>query len=196
MDDIVKNRICDCLSDEDLVQILRERGITETNGLLKLQIYQLAVDCLPVLCVDILPVRFNGSNVEVGVIIRATGSEKGKVAVLGGRVRKDQSVTQAIGTHLKKDLQLSDWDYYKLNDEKTPFYVQQYFQSCKAKDNFGYDPSKHAVALNYIVEIKGLPKPTNEADQFIWITRDKVPEITAYNHGVVMRKVFELLSKV
>ena len=47
-------------------------------------------------CVDMIPVRKRGGKYEIGLIIRGTGPEAGKYCLLGGIMRKGESVTQAI----------------------------------------------------------------------------------------------------
>lgn len=179
---------------KDLVDNIKDEGLFDDMGLIKQPIYDLAVGVLPVICTDIIPVKKVDDGYEIGVISRATGSQKGKLALLGGRVRKDQSIKDAISTHLKNDLGVVKWSFYN-NSENNPFFVQQYFQTESAKDNQGFDPSKHAIALTFLVTIQDDPKPANEADSFIWITGENIPSVTAFNQGVVMQKAFDFLSE-
>lgn len=183
-------------TDEQLAIELVRRGLFDENGLVKFPVYEMGVKILPILCVDVIPIKRESDIYKIGVISRASGPEAGKVAVIGGRVRKDLKVAEAIGLHLKNDLAIDMWKFYQDNNEKRPFYVQQYLQKSNSTDEFGYDPTKHAVALNYIIEIEGNPKPKNEANNFVWITENEIPEVTAYNHGIVMKQVFEFVRQM
>jgi hypothetical protein len=73
--------------------------------------------------------------------------------------------------------------------------VQQYFHQASAKPPFGYDPTKHAVTLTYIIDINEEPQPKNEAADFRWISNSEVPAEAAYNQHLVMRLAFEYLQK-
>lgn len=185
----------DKLTDEELIAEIKKRGLYDENGLLKWSVYQLGVDILPIICADIIPVRRDGEIIKIGVIQRATGPEAGKLAVTGGRVKRDQTIIDAISRHLNNDLSISDWKFYSGNNECSPFYVQQYFNETEAKGNYGYDPTKHSVALTYLLQIGQEPKPKNEATEFIWIEESEIPRTTAYNHGEVMRQAFRFIRK-
>ncbi|MDP2874116.1 MAG: DUF4916 domain-containing protein [bacterium] len=182
-------------SEEQLAAELRRRGLFTKDGLVKLPIYEMGVEILPVVCADVIPVKKDGGLIKVGVILRATGPESGKLAVIGGRVRRDQKISDAISKHLKTDLAISQWTFHPDNSEEHPFYVQQYFQRSNSNDKFGYDPTKHAIAMTYLIEIEGEPKPKNEANSFVWVTEAEIPEVTAYNHGQVMKQAFEFIER-
>jgi ADP-ribose pyrophosphatase YjhB (NUDIX family) len=179
------------LTDEQLAAELRRRGLFDEKGLIKLPVYQIGVETLPIVCVDVIPVKEVEGKNWIGVIRRATGPEAGKLALVGGRVWKDLSIPKAVGYHLKNDLNITEWKFQEGNSEEHPFYVQQYFQRSNSEDKYGYDPTKHAVAMVYLVEISGEPAPRNEADIFIWVSENEMPKLTAYNHGLVMKQAFE-----
>ena len=183
------------MDTKGLIDNVKSGGLFDNAGLIKKPIYDLAIDVLPIICTDIIPVKKINHGYEIGIIRRATGSQSGKMALIGGRVRKDQSIKDAISTHLRNDLGIGGWDFFKNNSENNPFFVQQYFQTESAEDNNGFDPSKHAVALTYLVSIHDEPKPANEAESFMWIKGENIPSNTAYNQGVVMQKAFDFLSE-
>jgi len=178
-------------SDTELAAELKSRGYLNEQGLVKDAVYEIGVDILPIACADIVLVN---QNHQIGTIIRATGPEAGKLALTGGRIKRDQKVIDAISRHLKNDLNITNWKFYSGNSEQFPFFVQQYFQKSFAEKNYGYDPTKHAIALTFLVETSEEPKPKNEANKFQWISESEIPEITAYNHTVAMKQAFDFLK--
>lgn len=183
----------DNFTDEELVNEIRKRGLFDDDGLIKGLIYQIGVDTLPIICTDVIPVKKDGGVNKIGVILRATGPEAGKLAITGGRIKRDQKVSDAISRHLKNDLATSDWKFHPANTEQRPFYVQQYFQNSTYEKGYGYDPTKHAISLTYVIEITGDPIPKNEATKFLWISERELTANTAYNHGEVMKQAFKYL---
>lgn len=181
-------------SVDQLIEELESRGITTQEGLIKPEIYKLVTDLVPISCVDIIPVRTINDSFAVGVIVRKTGHEAGKIAIIGGGIRKDESIDRAIMRHLNKDLQINNYDLYESHkNSNQPFFVQQYFHKTKSQDT-GYDPTKHAIALNYLIIISEEPKPKNEANKFLWIKEGKIPKETAFNHGIVLKQAFKFLK--
>ncbi len=90
---------------------------------------------------------------------------------------------------------ISSFDFYKGQEVETPFFVQQYFHKDSSSDT-GYDPSKHAIALTYLISILEQPEPKNEASKFLWINEDQIPENAAYNHGLALKQAFKFLKNI
>lgn len=148
---------------------------------------------VPIICTDILPVK----NGAVGVIRRATGSQAGKLTILGGRIYHSETITDAITRHLKTDLNIDTFTYHDNLLEEKPFMVQQYFMqdSVGGNEQYGFDPTKHALALTYLVEIDDVNiLPRNEASDIVWIT-EKItkPLTTGFNQHVVVNKALDYL---
>lgn len=176
---------------EELVSEIRKIGFFEESGLTKLPIYEIGVETLPIVCADIIPVK----DGKIGVIKRATGPEAGKLALIGGRVRKNQRVSDAISNHLKTDLAITKWNFHPINSEQRPFFVQQYLHKTSSNNELGYDPTKHAIAMTYLIEIEATPVPRKEADAFLWVDEEHIPDITAYNQGFVMKAALAVINK-
>ncbi len=158
------------------------------------ELYSQVTATFPVICVDVIP--FDAATNRIGVITRATGQEAGGLAMIGGRIQKDESVEKAIKRHLLNDLQIKDFSFYTGNTAARPFYVQQYFHGNAPKGELkGYDPSKHSIGLTYIIEIKGTAQPKAEAASFHWIDESGIPETGAYCQGLVMRQAYVFLAK-
>ncbi len=164
-------------------------------GHLSDELYKTVTDNMPISCVDMIPVRQVGDEYQVGVITRATGSQKGLLAVLGGRIKKNEFVADAMARHLQESF--GDGIGYRLlpaNPIERPFRLQEYAHADSAEPPLCFDPSKHSVALNYLITLVGEPVPTNEASEFHWLTESEVPEHAAYNQQVVMQAAFDFLK--
>lgn len=157
------------------------------------ELYKTITDNMPIACVDVMPVRKLGTRWEIGIITRATGSQSGKAAILGGRVQHGETVDQAINRHIRTDWGISEYSFYGNGNEFQPFRVQQYLHAPEASRPYGFDPSKHAIALTFLIILHDEPRPQNEASAFYWITEDAIPSECAYNQGIVMRAAFEFL---
>lgn len=155
--------------------------------------YQLVTQSVPIVCVDLIPVRENGGGWQIGIITRATGPEAGKPALIGGRILHQELVQDAIARHLKSDTKVTDFQLFANSEASQPFYVQQYLHQSEAKPPLGYDPTKHSIALTYLVDLLEEPKPSNEASDFRWITFDQLPKSAGYNQHLMMNKAFQFL---
>ncbi len=165
------------------------------QGYLTDEDYKLVTNSVPIICVDILPVMQDEMGAwKVGVIKRATGSQVGKLTILGGRIFHSETVGESIHRHLRTDLQIGSFAYCEGISEDAPFMVQQYFQKDSSdSDTYGFDPTKHALALTYLIEIKETPNPVNEASEFQWI--DSISEkVFGFNQQLVVVRALDYLS--
>lgn len=166
-------------------------GYSTERGHLTRAGYSLVTDVMPIICVDMIPVDFLNGAMRMGIITRATGPEQGKPAILGGRIQKNERIAGAISRHLEGSFGDGDFDFHPGNDEDSPFYVAQYKHA--PTDEGGYDPTKHAIAMTYLVEIEEPEAVSDEAQDFRWITSEQIPEVTAYNHGIALHKAADFL---
>lgn len=182
----------------ELIDEVRKQGIRNKEGLLERPIFDLVVDSIPIVCVDFLPVHPDLSELRVGIITRATGPERDKPALLGGRVQKDETIAAAIGRHLFGSLGEQEFAYHEGNSEGRPFYVAQYDHDSKTFPGFdGYDPTKHSIGLTYLIDINEPTVVRDEASDFRWVGLDQIPEgPSAYNHHVVMQKAADFLGQL
>lgn len=159
------------------------------------ELYQKVTESMPIVCVDMVPVRSIGaSEWEIGVITRGTGSQAGKICLLGGRIWHNETITDSLKRHLITDLGVTAFSYFQRDDFTSPFYVQQYIHGTASKSPYGFDPSKHAIALTYLLTIDDIPKPKNEAIGFHWVRKHEVPVVGGYNQQIVMRAAFDRLE--
>ncbi len=179
--------------DDHLSKLIKEianQGVHDKDNLLTDPAYELIATCVPFVCVDIIPVRAK----QIGIISRATGSERGKPAILGGRVHKNETISDAISRHLLDSFGSGVFKYHEGNSESHPFYVQQFLHGSSAKPPYGYDPTKHSVTMVYLVTIEEPMHVRNEASDFRWVSSGDLPDASAYNHHLVMRQAASFLQ--
>lgn len=158
-------------------------------------LYKTIVKNIPLVCVDILPVKKVNEEWRIGIITRATGPETGKPAILGGRIYYGELIKDTISRNLEADLGIKSYKFLEGHDESQPYYVQQYVHADSAKNPLGYDPTKQAVALLYLVKLDDEPQPKNEASNFYWINKTQIPKAAAYNQQVIMKFVLSKLDQ-
>ncbi len=170
---------------------LVEQGVADGEGFLSPAAYDLVTAHVPIICVDLIPVNDNN---RLGTITRATGPEAGKLAMLGGRIQKDETISGAIGRHLLGSLGRPEFVYHRGNVESHPFYVAQYTHAPSASE--GFDPTKHAIAMTYLIDIKKPDRVQDEASDFRWIGFDEIPEESAYNHHIALLAAAKFLTQL
>lgn len=160
-------------------------------------LYETITKNTPIVCVDIIPIK-KTEKWQAGMIRRATGSQAGKLTILGGRIYHSEKIDDAIRRHLKTDLSIDNFAHSSHCSEEKPFMVQQYFMKDQADINeYGFDPTKHALALTYLVEIdEQTIIPKNEASEFAWIN-DPITDAnkTGFNQSIVINKVLKYLNQ-
>lgn len=159
------------------------------------ELFNTVISSIPIICVDIIPVRKLNNAWALGVITRATPPQAGKTTILGGRINYGETVQEAIARHLKTDLGLSKYEFLEKTDQFNPFRIQQFLRAETAGPPFGFDPTKHAISLNYLVEITDTPIPKNEAKNFFWINESQIPNNCGYNHDLVIKSAFDFLNQ-
>ena len=128
---------------------------------------------LPIVCVDILPVRRTGGGgvADIGLILRESPMGL-RWCQLGGRILYRELVSDAVARHMKDSL--SGWEHAAISSE--PYFVNQYFP--QERPGMGVDPRKHAVALCFLAEF---PLPVTvaprgeEALDFRWFANGDLP---------------------
>lgn len=132
---------------------------------------------IPIVCVDFVLVRRADDRVvQVGLIQRT--SPYGLVwCHLGGRVKRGETIAQAIRRHLGDSLHGAHID---IGPDPQPVHTYQWFPSLIAPDDdlvFGSDERKHAIGLSFVIEEAGDPRAGNgEALDFRYFAPDALPE--------------------
>jgi ADP-ribose pyrophosphatase YjhB (NUDIX family) len=101
---------------------------------------------VPIVCVDIVPVRGHGADLQVGLIRRRFADTGEPVwCHLGGRVLHGETTDEAVRRHLRDTL---DGAEPALGPDPQPHHVMQWFPAAlRAGPTYGNDPRKHAVSL-------------------------------------------------
>lgn len=164
-----------------------------TPGYVSNELYTQITAVFPVVCIDVILFDVNAN--KIGVIERATGKEAGKLATIGGRIKKGETIQKAIARHLWNDLQINDFTFYQGNSPTRPFYIQQYVHGNAPTDDFRcYDPTKQSIGLTYIIETNEKAIAQNEATELRWVGESEIPASTAFNQGVLMHEAFAFLK--
>jgi ADP-ribose pyrophosphatase YjhB (NUDIX family) len=123
---------------------------------------------VPVACVDLLPVR----GTDVGLIRRpSTDGPELRWALVGGRVRRGETIERAAARHLRETLGPDvRWAPF---DVARPRTVGEYFPD--PPPGGLRDARQHAIALTYVVGIEGEVRPGGEAVGFAWFGPGDVP---------------------
>jgi ADP-ribose pyrophosphatase YjhB (NUDIX family) len=134
-----------------------------------------------------VPFREVDARREVG-LIRRTDADGSKVgwSLVGGRVLLRESLDEAVRRHVASTL--GGTVQVGPVDTARPLHAAEY----SPDGRFGRtDPSKHAVAMTYLVQITGVVSPGGEALDFRWFGADEIPpeEDFAYTHGEVLTAV-------
>ena len=139
--------------------------------------YRLVQASVPIVCVDIVPLKMNGSAIDaIGLILRDTPHQGRRWCLVGGRVLRDESLAQAAARHLRETL--GNAIRFSLDPDIQPVYVSQYFPTPRPPGVL--DPRQHSVAMNYLVPIEGEVRAGGEAHQFQWFPPTSLPTPTEF----------------
>src|ERR1700730_12843965 len=130
---------------------------------------------LPIVFVDILPIRYSSKKVTeieaVGLISRLKERGTPGWCLIGGRVFFGEPLAAAIKRQVKETL--GDHVRVHLPHELNPACIAQYSPS--GKTPFCLDPRQHSIGLTYAVELLGTPDPRGEATAFKWFDPHQLP---------------------
>ena len=123
---------------------------------------------LPLLYVEAVPVRVDGSGIvtEVGILLRANAVGAITRTLVSGRVMFGESLRNALYRHLEKDL--GPMAFPQLPPSPVPFSVAEYFP-LPGLGQF-VDDRQHAVSLAYVVPVTGTCDPRQDALELTWLT--------------------------
>jgi len=126
---------------------------------------------LPMIYVEAIPVRLDdfGRVVQVGLLYRADASGHFRYTFVSGRVQYMQSARDALMRHLEKDL--GPLAMPQLPMSLAPFTVAEYFPY--ASSSGLTDDRQHAIALCYVVPVRGDTQPRQDALQVAWLTPEE-----------------------
>jgi hypothetical protein len=123
---------------------------------------------LPILYVEAVPVRVDGSGIvtEVGILLRANAAGSITRTIVSGRVMFGETLRNALYRHLEKDL--GPMAFPQLPPSPVPFSVAEYFPF-PGMSQFS-DARQHAVSLAYVVPVTGTCDPREDALELTWMS--------------------------
>ena len=123
---------------------------------------------MPVLYVDAVPVRVDGSGEvsHIGLLLQAMPDGTISRALVSGRVLYSERIRAAILRHIEKDL--GALALPRVPTSPTPFTIAEYFPD-PSISGF-HDPRQHAVSMAYVVPVDGDCEPSQSALDIAWLT--------------------------
>lgn len=127
-------------------------------------------ELMPIVVVDIAVLR-QSSPGSVGLIRRETPHQGQKWNLVGGRIRKGESLGEAIEREVSSNL--GPRARVTVEDSSQPHFVAQYGPF--KRRGFSLDPRKHAVGLTYALPLSGEITAMGEALEFRWFEIASLP---------------------
>ncbi|APF40717.1 NUDIX hydrolase family protein [Neomicrococcus aestuarii] len=123
---------------------------------------------LPMVYVEAIPVRLDplGYVSEVGLLYTADDAGNFRRAFVSGRVMYRETIRAALVRHMEKDL--GPLAMPQLPPSPVPFAVAEYFPS--PSETGLTDDRQHAVALAYVIPVRGECSPRQDALELTWLT--------------------------
>lgn len=123
---------------------------------------------LPVVYVEVVPVRLDGSGriTSVGLLLAPTPDGSISRTLVSGRVLYGERVREAVLRHIEKDL--GPMALPRLPVSPVPFTIAEYFPD-PSVSGF-HDPRQHAVALAFVVPVDGDCRPSQSALDLAWVS--------------------------
>lgn len=184
------------LSEINTIELVKELALRtdllHANGLLPPELFQLRAKLGAIVCTDGVPVRMHEGMLQGGLIRRNTGEYRGKLCIIGGIVALGETLDAALRRHFQTDIG-KDITFLDPLGVKRPHGVYQYYGE-RDKQAFLPEPTKHAVALTYLVSIGddnftfGSSDYGQEASAFEWHSANVCPP--AEEFGYQTQKVF------
>ena len=152
---------------------------------------------IPILYVAAVPVRVaaNGAITSVGLLLRASDSGTMERELIAGRVNYHEQVRDALVRHLEKDL--GPMALPSVSPSPVPFTVAEFFPTPGITPF--HDPRQHAVALCFIVPVRGDCAPQHDSLDLAWLTPEEAAETglnaeMAGGHGALLQQALAHLG--
>jgi hypothetical protein len=169
---------------------------TDTGWLSREQLRD-ARDRLPILYVNLVPVRVDERSQvsSVGLLLRATEQGQIQRELVSGRVLYHERLRDAVLRHIERDLGPMALPQVPLSPQ--PFAIAEYFPTPGVTPF--HDPRQHAVALGYVVVLMGDCTPQGNALDLAWLSPAEALELAATpemggGHGVLLRQALAHLG--
>ncbi|WP_068252497.1 NUDIX hydrolase family protein [Janibacter corallicola] len=152
---------------------------------------------VPILYVLAVPVRVadNGSVTDVGLLLRATEAGTMERELVAGRVKYHEQVRDALVRHLEKDL--GPMALPSVPPSPVPYTIAEFFPTPGVTPY--HDPRQHAVALCFVVPVRGDCAPQQDALDLAWLTPEEASETALQaemsgGHGALLRQALAHLG--
>jgi ADP-ribose pyrophosphatase YjhB (NUDIX family) len=157
------------------------------SRLLPHQDYEFIKAKVPILCVDVL-LSPKGDPQRVGLIRRMTYNGGEGWCLVGGRVLRNEPLTDAVTRHVLATL----GEGVTVDRSTLEFQTIAEYFSERFEDEL-YDPRKHAVALTYTAFCDGEPTPLGEAEEFGWFEIGELSRLSfGFGQGKVVSRLLEM----
>ena len=130
--------------------------------------YMNIIESAPVLCVDLVLVNSTGKYL---LVKRCNEPLKGEWWVVGGRVRKGETLQDAGIRMAKQELSVDIYDLIPLG----------YFEALFQKHPFGLEIEFHAVSIVMRADIKDEEKIRLDSQSMEWKFSDNLPDLFIVN---------------
>lgn len=151
---------------------------------------------LPLVYVEVVPVRVdgNGQVLEVGLLLRGTDDGVMTRALVAGRVRFGETIRDALFRHLENDL--GPMAFPLIPASPVPSQIAEYFPLPGMSPYV--DERQHAVSLVYVVPVTGSCTPRQDALEVSWFSPEEAlsDEVLAELGGGRGRLLRQALSAV
>lgn len=148
---------------------------------------------VPIACVDVLPVQLDASGkvAAVGLILRSTPHQGDRWCLVGGRLFRNESLTEAAARQISTTL--GDEVTFQLLGDGQPLFVAQYFTEVRPLGN--HDPRQHAIGVTFCATISGQAAAQGEAARFQFFAVNQLPQADAFGfeQDRVVRQCIERL---
>lgn len=126
---------------------------------------------LPIPYVNAIPVRVGeAGNVErIGLLLRTLDDGTLGREIIGGRIRFHESIRAALLRHAENDL--GPMALPVIPPAIAPFHIAEYFPTEGA--SLLHDPRQHAIAMCFIMEVRGECTPRADALCLDWLTPEE-----------------------
>jgi ADP-ribose pyrophosphatase YjhB (NUDIX family) len=142
--------------------------------------YELITARVPIVCTDILLI----CNGRAGLIYRETYDAGFGWCLIGGRVLRNETLTDAVARHIEATVGPTiRFDQLKLVT------VAEY-PNLPVTPGGLYDPRKHDIGITYTACAEGTAEPRGEALGFHWFSDAELAGLTfGFGHGTLVRQL-------
>ncbi|WP_133755536.1 DUF4916 domain-containing protein [Naumannella halotolerans] len=123
---------------------------------------------MPITYVNAVPVRLgaDGAVQQIGLLLRSDSRGNLTRELVSGRVRYHESLREALIRHAENDL--GPMALPQVPPSLQPFTVAEYFPT--PGTGRLHDPRQHAIALCYVLPVRGECSPRQDALSLDWLT--------------------------